>query len=137
MNQSRKWLSRIVLSAGAVAVLSTPASAGYKSKWPVSINFGTSTVTGSLATARAAKGNSDMIGCEVRAQVINGGQYAVSCRATDSAGASVACWSTNPIFVSVLGGMNGDAILQFTWDSSGQCADLSVTNISWADVKVP
>lgn len=137
MNHSRNWLSRIGLSIGAIAVLATPASAGYKSKWPVSISLGSSTVTGSLATARAARGSLDMIGCEVRAQVINGGQYTVSCRATDSAGSSVACWSTNPIFVNALAGMNGDAILQFTWDASGQCADLSVTNISWADVKTP
>jgi hypothetical protein len=137
MSRSFVRIRRACLAVGAIALLTGSAWAGFKSRWPVRIDTTTSTATGSLASARSSRNSIEMIGCEVRAWVYNGGQYMASCRAQDDTGASAACWSSNPVIVNALSSLNGDGILQFTWDSAGECVDLAVTNISWADAKVP
>jgi hypothetical protein len=132
---------RAVFAAMAVAIvaglLAGSAWAGSKDSWPLTINVGTSTVQGSLATVRASADPKSLIGCEVSGVAGAYGGNLVSCWAQDAAGTFLSCWSQNPVMASALGSLNGDSLVRFSFDASGQCTYLTATNLSWAEPKVP
>ena len=137
MSRSLVPLRRAAVFAGLALLICGPARGGYKDKWPLTINLGTSTVQGSLASVRGSPDAKALLGCEVSGLAGAYGGFAVSCWAYDAAGVFAGCWSNDPVMAGALSSLNGDSLLRFSFDAQGKCTYLTATNLSWAEPKVP
>jgi hypothetical protein len=108
------------------------ALAGKKYGNPVIINPTTRTVQGGIGAARNSPDTNQHLGCVVQASNV----LWMVCYATDAAGKYASCVSTDPKFVSAAQSVNGDSHLNYMFDSTGKCIQLSVYNESTMEPKL-
>jgi hypothetical protein len=112
------------------AALVSPAYAGNRTNYPVSIDLTTNTAQGSLGSARNSLDLVQYIGCDTTGDVAL--QTSVlHCVAVDALGRTASCvfqpqagYRTGPL--DGLPMLSGNAYLSFTWDSSGNCTSVKV-----------
>lgn len=124
MKTRKLSLSILLLSSALLAT----ASAGYRYPLEVQIDFVNRTAKGALGSARASADNNQAIGCHIGASV--GGVPGVSCFATNAAGQTVSCISSNQGLVTAASAVNDSSIILFGWNASGGCTTLTVQNYS-------
>ncbi|MCY1019253.1 hypothetical protein [Pyxidicoccus sp. MSG2] len=119
-----------LMTVGLVGTLlaGTAAWAGVKTVYNVGINTSTRVAYGSMGTARGSADANQYIGCAVLG--FSSGSSSVTCLAQDASGVSAYCTSSNPAIVTAATSQSGDAYLYFTYDASGACTYLYVSNLS-------
>lgn len=110
-------------------VLGGVAFAGFKEQWPVTIDNVRRTAMGSLGTARNSADANQAIGCGVHYDAVNR-KNNVNCSATDAAGHSAQCATQQAELIQIALGINGDSFVEFDWDTSGGCINITVINTS-------
>ncbi len=91
------------------------------------VYVGPGSASGSLGSARNSTGTKQYIGCALDAYT---GSASVYCMAQNSVGAYGSCYSSSSRMIAALNTLNGDSNLYFSWDSSGTCTNLYITNKS-------
>lgn len=119
-----------VLLAVVIAILLTDsARAGQKQANAVVIDTTNRVAIGSLGAARNSIDSLQQLACDVTAT--STGTTAI-CLAINASGTSASC--TVPTGVTsmfdVLKGLNGDSVLEFKYDASGNCTLIAVGNDS-------
>jgi hypothetical protein len=104
------------------------AQAGLKNSFSTTVDTASRTAYGDAATARSAANPSSYIGCSV--QGFSSGSGQAICEATNAAGVSAYCYSTNPTIVQAAASGGASSYYYFQWDASSQCTYLYVTNVS-------
>ena len=134
--KNSKSLQRAGIAAGAAALFATAALAGPRYSQPsVSIaKFadGGGHVMGTLGGVRNSASQVERLSCTVsRAESTSaGGQIVhttlVSCAARDKNNLQATCTSTSDAFANALNGLSADGLIDFTYNSSGACTDITV-----------
>ncbi len=109
-------------TAGAV----TATYAGMAVTNEVSINFTTSSASGSVRDARDSADAWQFIGC----RVTGSSTPSVSCQAYNAALETAACSSTQPGHVAAAQSINELSKITFSW-SGGSCSSLGSNNYSY------
>jgi hypothetical protein len=122
----------------ALSGLAAPsAHAGEKLNGDVNIYKnadGSGQAWGNLADARNSSDSVQMMFCSLTSTT---GAPQVWCYAVNKASVVGMCVSSNWNHISVLYSMTGDAIVQFHWDSAGNCNYLAVEHSSYTSPKLP
>ena len=129
---------RMLALAASLALLATPSArveAGATLTAPVFTSTVSRVARGSVADARSSADRAVYIGCQLR--TLSSGPE-VSCKARRSslvAGVSCTLTPANDqnrfgSFVIALTAMSSSAHIEFTWDASGRCRTLKVSNDS-------
>ena len=117
-----------ILSALLATAAGTPVWAGAKETAPVTVAKAKHAAEGALGDARSSADARQFIGCFVYAST---GQPAhIHCTATDAAGATLTCDSTEPGFVAAAQAVGTDSFLEFRTDAAGKCISIGVSNNS-------
>lgn len=104
------------------------AQAGFKATYSTTVDTAGRTAYGDAMSARSAANPSSYIGCSV--QGFSSGSGQAICEATNAAGVSAYCYSTNPTIVQAAASGGSSSYYYFQWDASSQCTYLYVTNVS-------
>ena len=118
--------SRIFMSATAFAALlsiSAIAAAGTRWGYQVSINDGSRYAVGTMTDARGSADVNQMIGCHHNTSF-------ASCHATNSAGLSRSCTTTNAALIEVIRSISPESYIYFVWNTDGTCNYVLVENSS-------
>ncbi len=126
--------SLCLISAFAVLLVASYASAGGRATSPVVIDSVNRTAYGNLGDARNSSDSTQYIGCMSWSAP---GFLSGSCFAVNTAGTYVSCYTTDAKIVSVIQSLSPDGFLSFNWNASGNCATLYTINTSWTSPKVP
>ncbi|MCU0686128.1 MAG: hypothetical protein MUF34_28425 [Polyangiaceae bacterium] len=110
------------------AAFSATAWAGYRYPVEVQIDAANRTAKGALGSARGSADNNQAIGCRITVNA--GSNPAVFCEATDAAGNSASCSSTDKGIVTAATSIRDSSIVGFAWNPSGLCLSLSIENYS-------
>lgn len=110
------------------AAFSATAWAGYRYSVEVQIDAANRTARGSLGTARNSADNNQAIGCRITASA--GSNPVVFCEATDAAGHSASCSSSDKSLVTAATSIRDSSIVNFAWAPGGNCLSLSIENYS-------
>jgi hypothetical protein len=115
------------LLAGLLATMSygSPAGAGQRGGEPVS--FGNNSAQGSLGNVRNTSDRTQLIGCTLLG--FPSGVRAV-CVATNSAGTTRMCSSTEPGIIQAVQSINSDSFVFFEFNGSGDCTSVQVEAFS-------
>ncbi len=110
-------------AAVAAALLSTAmiASAGARLVYQVGINDASRFAVGTMADARGSSDNVQTIGCYHNTGF-------ASCYATNSAGLSRSCTTTNAALIEVIRSIGSESYLYFQWNTDGTCSYVFVDN---------
>jgi hypothetical protein len=124
--------NKLLMGCAVGALLaSTAAYAGYKSIYYVGVDTTSREAYGSFGSARSSADTVQYIGCAV--QGFSSGTSRVICEARNASNVSAACSSTAPAMVTAATSQSGDSYIYFTWDETGTCTYLYVSNTSnWA-----
>lgn len=127
--------SKVAIAATALASLGlvSVASAGSKANLTVLIN--TSPVysaQGSLGSARASADTVQFIGCTIVTEAYSGAPVTTgSCSATNAAGTSVSCSTTDPEIIATIATVGINSFIRFTSNTNGgECTSIRVVNSS-------
>jgi len=127
---------RHVLSAFAIAALfcvAPPAHAGIKSNLGVTADPVSRYGNGAVGSARASADASQYISCYAT--------YASSpgafCVARDAAGTTVSCFTSDPNKVAIVSAMTSYSYVYFSFDATGTCTQILVSNSSYYPPMVP
>ncbi|MGO4259706.1 hypothetical protein [Lysobacter sp. TAB13] len=133
-----KSLAMAMVAAAAMIAATGLAQAGEKSNVPVSISTNPQgqavRAFGMLASARASAGVNQTIGC---ASSATGTTVVAACEARNAAGTYVQCTTYNAALVAVAQSVSADSYVDFSFDGSGNCTSLYVSNGSSNAVKQP
>lgn len=125
--------SRVFMGAAALAaLLSIAAIAQAGSRWvyQVGINDTYRFAVGTMADARGSADSVQMIGCYHNAGFAN-------CYATNSAGLSRSCTTSDPAMMSAIRGIGSESYVYFQWNTDGTCSYVFVENGSrWKPASV-
>ena len=127
-----------VLALASLALLATPgapARAGATLSAPVFTSTVSRVARGSIADARSSADRAVYIGCQLRTSTTGS---EVSCRARRSSLVSAVSCTLTPAddqnrfgsFLIALTAMSSSAHIEFTWDASGRCRTLKISNDS-------
>ncbi len=111
------------------AITATAAWAGAKGGPYVNIDLANRRASGSLGGARNSIDAVQFLGCVTTGNT-NGAQTA-TCWAQNAAGTYISCLTTSPVLIDMARSLNGDSVLQFHWDATGQCTYLYIENDSY------
>lgn len=127
-----KLISKPVFVAVCCLIVCGVASAGMKSQFPVSVTSGFG-FRGSVADTRALSIGNAYIRCFT---TLDGSDLAATCDASDGAGNSYLCTSTDPKFISIAQSVTGDSYVWVRGNTSGTCTYIQVQNGSLFTPKV-
>jgi hypothetical protein len=116
-----------------VCMASGGALAGYTQAIPVTLEGAAGAPNGAIGGIGAARYSSDPvqdIGCEIYSPA--GSTPTALCYATNAAGTTVSCLTTDVNLVATAGRISEATVLNFTFTSNGDCALVMVDNgSSW------
>jgi hypothetical protein len=121
--------SAILTLCAVSAIAATAAWAGARGGMEVSIDLANRRAYGSLGNVRNSVDVSQYIGCSTNAN--NAGTQSANCYARNSANTFVSCQTSTPALVDIARSLNGDSLLQFYWDATGQCTYIYLENDSY------
>ena len=127
MKSYRPGLLILALAGGLLTA--TAALAGLRMSDPVTIDDGKSSAKGDLGAVRNTTDTVQEIGCIMESATM------AFCYATNSAGVSRSCTTSDPNLVANVRGLNGDSRLFFHWDTTGACTFIGTETASWTDPK--
>ena len=120
--------------AGASSAGSTGGVTGYSNGAPdiVTINTTTRTAQGMMASAYNTGGSDpEYVGCSITESQPSGNtgttSFSSTCFAEDQFSTSASCVSSSPVIAQAIGAMTTDAQINFQWDTSGNCTDVTIT----------
>jgi hypothetical protein len=79
--------------------------------------------SGSLGGAHNTTDRVQFIGCSV-------GPFLTQCFARNSAGMQRSCVTSDEVLVANARAINGDSLINFSWNTGGQCVGINVENSS-------
>ena len=122
-----------VVAAIATLLCVSAAHAGTRLESPVVVDPMARFAGGNLGSARNIPGGPSWMGCTVQGSngILHG-----TCWARTAAGLFRKCVTTHPNMISAMSSMQGDSELFFTWDDSGNCTSVIVSNTSSAEPKI-
>ncbi|MFZ5638425.1 MAG: hypothetical protein ACOY82_17750 [Pseudomonadota bacterium] len=118
--------SRVFMSAAALAALLSVAAiaeAGTRWAYQVSISDVSRYAVGTTTDARGSADVNQSIGC-------NHNTTFASCYATNSAGLSRSCTTSNAALIDVIRSIGSESYIYFTWNTDGTCNYVLVENSS-------
>ncbi len=127
----RKSNAKLV-GAAVTALLGMSAWAGYKWNYAVFVDIysdGSGTASGTVSGSRNSPDSVQAIGCQLFAYGSGGGSE-LRCYAVTANNVYGACYSTDPTFVAVMQGVNGDSYVHFNWNANAECTYVTVDNSS-------
>lgn len=121
-------MKRIVSSLifASLCLIGAAANAGMKTHTATIVNVnadGSGSASGSFSSAREDASGIVYIQCELYAA-----STSISCRARNSAGLSLSCFTSDPIYLNALHMLNDSAYLAFWRDTAGNCTNIMVRN---------
>src|SRR5262245_27488809 len=128
-------MKKSILGMVLLGALALGAHAGQRYSAPVTIDLPNAVASGSPGSTRISADSVQRIGCKVSASP--GVAPVVLCGATDAAGTTVECTSSDPGIVQVASALNGDSWLGFRWDKAHECTWVSVETNSQHEPKEP
>ncbi|MGH8441989.1 MAG: hypothetical protein ACRETF_03690 [Nevskiaceae bacterium] len=127
---------KLGLSAAALALVSTLATAGFLQPAPVLITVngdGSGLAQGDMVTARFAPNTVELIGCGTR--TIDDGAGGVFnfgfCQATDAGGVQGFCNTTRADLLEALHATGDFSFITFAWDVNGECTRIGTSTQSF------
>ncbi|WP_148273261.1 hypothetical protein [Stigmatella aurantiaca] len=125
------------LGLGAVLLAGTGALAGAKYARPVYVSTSSSGgyAYGSLGSARNSTDANQYIGCTTSTG--SSGEQIMNCFARTGGGISASCTSSASALVNAARSVTADAYIDFRWDGSGACTQLTVTHASYIQPTEP
>ncbi|MGN6152258.1 MAG: hypothetical protein ACTHOH_09660 [Lysobacteraceae bacterium] len=113
------------IALGLVLALSAGAAiAGARvGPYTVTINDASRIAYGAFADARASADTQQWIGCNYNAA-------AAFCTATNAAGISRSCSTTNAALIDAIHGISSESYVYFQWNTDGTCSYVLVENSS-------
>ncbi|MDC0712880.1 hypothetical protein POL68_30745 [Stigmatella sp. ncwal1] len=125
------------LGLGVVLLAGTGALAGAKYARPVyvSSSSGAGYAYGSLGTARSSTDVNQYIGCTTSTG--SSGEQVMNCFARSAGGISASCTSSVSALVNAAHSVTADSYIDFRWDGTGACTQLTVTHASYMQPSVP
>lgn len=122
MHLSSRLLASV--AAGFLCALVVPiASAGPRWVYPVSLSDTSRYALGTMTDARGSADSQQAIGCYHNAT--NAG-----CYATNAAGVTRTCSTSNPALLTVIRSISAESYLYFQWNTDGTCNYVLVENSS-------
>jgi hypothetical protein len=124
MNPRAKIAALLALALGFVLSVVGTASAGYRAgPYQVTINDAGRWANGGFAEARGSADGNQSIGCY---QNTGSG----TCIATNAAGTSRTCTTTNAALIEVIRSLTPESYLYFQWNVDGTCSYVLVETSS-------
>jgi hypothetical protein len=118
-----------LIAVAVVGVFGVRAWAGTKTTLNVSVDTAEEEASGSMGTARNSTGNVQQIGCFAGSGTSS--FESAGCRATNAAGVTATCFTTNPTAVHIIAALSGDAKIFFAWDqATGTCTAITIDQSS-------
>ena len=133
--KNSKSLQRAGIAAVAAALFATAALAGPRYSQPsvsiVKSADGGGHVMGTLGGVRNSASQVERLSCTVsRTERTVAGvatrSTLVSCAARDKNNLQATCTSTSDAFANALNGLSADGLIDFTYNASGACTDITV-----------
>lgn len=121
MSPTPRTFVATLAAAGLIAVAAT-ASAGLRWGYQVSISDTSRYALGDLSATRGTADGVQYIGCYHNTS--NNG----SCYATNAAGLSRSCSTSNPAHLAVIRSIASESYLYFQWNTDGTCNYILVDN---------
>lgn len=124
------------ISAGALALSSGLAVAGYVQPAPVTVTVnpdGSGAASGDMVTARFAPDAVSLMGCGTRT-IDNGagGTFHFGfCQATDAAGVQGFCSTTRADLLEAMHATGDFSFITFRWDVNGECTRIGTSTQSF------
>jgi len=116
------------LVAAVIVPAARVASAGHQQTDYVTVNTTSRFAYGSLGGAYSSPDYQQYIGCQ--AYAFAGGQAYANCVAVDATGVSSWCSTTDAKLVAIATGIDADDWVRFTWETNGQCSQISLAHYS-------
>jgi hypothetical protein len=127
-------MKKALLAFVLALTVSGAAIAGVKYTTPVTINDTSRVAYGAMGTARNSTDSDQYIGCQVIATTSGSTSY--TCSARSAAGVFRSCAGGNiASMVQAAASTTTDSYIYFSWDASGVCNYLVVTNYSTYEPK--
>lgn len=120
-------MSRLVVVAVMLVLVSGVAAAGYASTAYVVVNTTYRYANGAMSAARHSPDTNQHIGCETWASTYG---TDMMCRAVDAQGRIGYCFAYSPNMIEAVRGLTSSSFLAFGWDASGVCTYVQVSNLS-------
>jgi hypothetical protein len=120
-----------MLTATALSLVASVASAGLVQPAPVIIDFTNRVATGDMLTARNSANPFEFIGCGVRYNAA--GLTLAFCQAGlgDTDAERITCFTTNPALVEAIQSIGDFSFISFRWDVDGNCTNFGVSTQSF------
>ncbi len=124
------------LSAAALAVMSTLATAGYVQPAPVTVELnpdGSGFAGGDMVSARFAPDAVSVIGCGTRTfdDGAGGTFHSGFCQATDAAGVQGFCFTNRADMLEAMHATADYSYITFRWDVNGECVRIGTSTQSF------
>lgn len=118
-----------------LAVLaSTPAWGGLDLGWEVTVDTTNRDASGTLGSVRNSSDSVQYIGCSMYTYD-TGSTINVVCVAKDESGTLASCSTSASNFVEVATTLGSESHVLFSWDTSGECTYLFVSDYSYLEPK--
>jgi hypothetical protein len=104
------------------------AQAGLKSSYGVNVDTVGRIAYGDVMSGRSSASSFAYIGCSVLG--FSSGSGEAFCEATNNAGVSAFCYSSNATIVAAAAAAGSSSYFYFQWDASSQCTYVAVSNAS-------
>jgi hypothetical protein len=121
-----KW-TIAVISIGCLVSLDGTSLAGERDNFPININIASRVADGQMGSVRASPDAFQVIGCGLG---FGGVSPIASCHASDAAGTSIMCTSTDPGIVQVISALTPSSFIEFFWDDAGNCTTVAISTDS-------
>ena len=121
----------LALAAAVAAIPLTEALAGIKEEAPLVIDMTEHSAYGAIGSVRNSRARDQFLGCQINAFGSSVDALCIA-RGKDTTGTLqfVSCQSFDPAFVQAAMAVGPDSYINFSWDQSGICRSLNVTNQS-------
>jgi hypothetical protein len=128
-HQYRAGMKKLIFAGLASTLAVTVSIAHAGQRYDYSLNVTATSASGAVASVRNSADFTTFIECALY------GKTAV-CTAHTTDGTTKSCSTSDPTMVANARALNGDSYLSFSWDSSGACKNLNVTNGSVFNTKL-
>ena len=115
-------MMRKIASALAVAMIATSANAGFTQPAEVEVDLVNGLAQGDQVSARYTADNPQLIGCGMRRRALPAGGYFDNgfCQATDAAGDTIICTTTDAGLIEAMRASGEYGFITFSWDVATQ-----------------
>jgi hypothetical protein len=119
------------LAALALVAVAGATRAGWRAGGTLSLS--STSASGALGNIRNSSNSTEYAACSISS---NGGARSAFCLFVDSAGVGKSCSTSDADLVNTIGTMVSDSTFYITFNASGACTSVAVSNSSYAAPKL-